>query len=157
MSGLLREIPGVSRPEQLVGLQSPSSYPAYRQYQGLKEVFSETYAYVAPVPFGLSLGERTERRWGHLVTASYFPTLSAQPAAGRFFTAADDDRGQVPSVVLSYRLWADRFGLDPSVIGKPLRVNGYPCIVVGVAQKEFRGASPTIFPADIGFLYPPAR
>jgi predicted permease len=149
MSGLLREIPGVSQPAQLVGLQSPSSFPAYRRYHELKEVFSETYAHVAPVPFGLSLGERTERRWGHLVTASYFPALSAQPAAGRFFTAADDDRGQAPSVVLSYRLWEGRFGLDPSVIGKPLRVNGYPCMVVGVAQKEFRGASPTIFPADI--------
>jgi ABC-2 type transport system ATP-binding protein len=149
MNGFLREIPGVSKPEQLVALQSPASYPAYARYRDLREVFSETFAYVAPVPFGLSMQGRTERIWGQVVTASYFPALSAQPEAGRFFSNADDVRGHAPSVVISHRLWAEQFGRDRSVIGRPLRINGYPCTIVAVTRENFHGASPAIFPADL--------
>src|ERR1035438_6247790 len=68
MNGLLRDLPGVHNPDQLVALHSPVSYPAYRQYRELNDVFSGTFAYVAPVPFGVSAGGRTERTWGQLVT-----------------------------------------------------------------------------------------
>jgi predicted permease len=149
MNGYFRDIPGVADPEQLVALQAPASYPAYRQYRELTDVFSQSFAYVAPVPFGVSLNAHTERFWGHLVTSSYFSTLSALPLAGRFFNRADEQSGQTPPVVISYRLWEDRFGRDRSLVGRTLRINGQICTVIGIARKGFRGASPIIFPADL--------
>ena len=65
MNGLLRDLPGVPNPGELVALQAPSSYPAYQRYRALDGLFSSTFAYVAPVPFGVSSGGRAERIWGH--------------------------------------------------------------------------------------------
>jgi len=149
MNGLLRNLPRVPHPDELVALHAPVSYPAYRQYRELHDVFSGSFAYVAPVPFGLSLGGRAERTWGHLVTPSYFSTLGVHPLLGRFFEAADEQPGRAPTVVVSHRLWASRLGSDPSIVGKTLEINGYAATVVGIGPEEFRGASPAIFPADL--------
>src|SRR5579871_2930363 len=46
--GLLRDLPGVPHPEELVMLHDPSSYPAYRTYRQMTGVFSATFAYLAP-------------------------------------------------------------------------------------------------------------
>src|ERR1035441_7736790 len=153
MHGLLRDLPGVQDPDQLVALHSPVSYPTYKQYRELNDLFSGAFAYVAPVPFavslGASLGAPTERTWGQLVTPSYFSTLGVRPLLGRFFEPADEQPGQAPAVVISHRFWADRLGSDPSIVGKTLRIGGYACTVIGVGPDEFRGASPAIFPADV--------
>jgi len=148
-NGLLRDLPGVPHPDELVALQAPVSYPTYKRFRELKDLFSSTFAYVAPVPLGVSQGGRAERTWGHLVTASYFSTLGARPLLGRFFDEADERPGQAPAVVISYRLWEERFGSDPAIIGKTLRINGHPCTVIGVGEKEFRGASPAMLVADL--------
>jgi hypothetical protein len=103
MNGMaLRSIPEVQNPEQLVALQLPVSYPSYQRYRTHDDVFSSTLAYVAAVPFGVSLGGRTERQWGHLVTPSYFSTLGVHPALGHFFDA-EERPGAVTPVVVSYR------------------------------------------------------
>jgi hypothetical protein len=149
VNGLLRDLPGVPNPDQLVALQTPTSFPNYQRFRELNDLFSGAFAYVAPVPFGIWLNGRAERTWGHLVTASYFSTLGVHALLGRFFDDADDRPGHAPSVVLSYRFWEDRLGSDPSVVGKTLRINGQPCTVIGVGRKEFRGASPGLFPADV--------
>src|ERR1700691_2117348 len=46
MNGLLRDLPGVPNPGQLVSLQAPSSYPAYQRYRVMHDLFSSTFAYV---------------------------------------------------------------------------------------------------------------
>jgi predicted permease len=145
MNGLLRDLPGVRNPDELVALQTPASYPNYKRYRERTDIFSDTFAYIAPVPFGVSNGGRTERTWGHLVTASYFSTLGVRPSSGRFF---ENDREQ-SVVVVSYRFWREHLGADPSIIGKSLRVNGYPSIVIGVGPKDFLGASPALFVSDL--------
>ena len=52
-----------------------------------------------------------------------------------------DDRakGASPVVVLSHRIWADRFGSNPSVVGSTIRLNGHPFTIVGVAPPRFNG------------------
>jgi macrolide transport system ATP-binding/permease protein len=148
VNGLLRDLPVVANPGELVALQAPISYPAYKQYRELHEVFSGSFAYVAPVPFGVSQGGRTERTWGHLVTPSYFSTLGVRPRLGRFFVAADETPG-APAVVLSYRFWEERLGADLSVVGKTIRINGLPSVIIGVGPEKFLGASPALFAADL--------
>ena len=144
----LRSIPVVESPQELVTLQLPASYPNYLRYRAHDDVFSSTLAYLAAVPFGVSLGGRTERHWGQLVTPSYFATLGVHPALGRFFDDAEHP-GTVTPVVVSYRFWQGQLASDPLAIGKTLRVNSQPATVVGVGPKEFLGASPVLFGADL--------
>jgi len=149
MNGLLRDLPGVPKPGEMVALQAPSSYPAYERYQTLNDLFSATFAYVAPVPFEVSRGSHTERFWGHLVTSTYFSTLGVRPVLGRFLGAADAQPGRPPAAVISYRFWQEHMAGDPSVLGTTLRVNGYPTTVIGVGPREFLGASPALYAADL--------
>jgi len=148
MNGLLRDLPGVSKPEQLVAFQAPVSYPDYKRYARLSDLFSATFAYVAPVPLGVSLGGRTERIWGHLVTPSYFHALDVRPFLGRVFDRQDEQPGNA-RVVVSYRFWQERLGSDPSIVGKPLQINGRTATVIGVGPKKFLGASPYLFVSDL--------
>ena len=139
MNGMVwRHLPQVLKPEELVALQTPSSYPSYRRYRQQTELFSDTMAYVAPVPFGVTLAGRTDRIWGQLVTPSYFSMLGVQPSMGRFF---EDEQ----AVVVSYRFWQDH----RLTIGETLRVNGESLTVLGVGPKDFYGASPLLFGADL--------
>jgi predicted permease len=148
MNGMiLRDLPAVPNPDSLVALQLPASYPSYKRYRELTGVFSSTLAYLAPVPFGVSINGHTERTWGHLVTPSYFSTLGVRPALGRVFDSTQD---QSPAVVVSYRFWQNHLASDPSIIGKTLHINGqHPVVVIGVGPKDFLGASPVLFVADL--------
>ena len=149
LNGMLRDLPDVPNPDQLVSLQLPSSYPAYQRYRGLDDLFSSTLAYIAPVPLGVSSGGRNERIWGQLVTPSYFSTLGVHPSLGRFFDPSYEQPGRPPAVVISDRYWREHLGSDPAIIGKSMRINGYLSAIIGVGPKEFLGASPALFAADI--------
>ena len=67
------------------------------------------------------------------VTVNFFRTLGVSPVLGRDFTGSDDQNGFNNSVViLGNKFWRTRFGADPKIIGKTLRLNDRACIVVGV-------------------------
>jgi len=150
MNGLIfRNIPAVSAPDELVAVQAPTSYPQYERYHEHSELFISTAAYVAPVPFGITLEGRTFRTWGHLVTPSYFSTLGIRPELGRTFDQQEERPGQGPTVVISYRFWKAYFGSESSVIGQTLRINGHPCTIIGVGPRDFLGASPSYYVADV--------
>jgi putative ABC transport system permease protein len=87
--------------------------------------------------FNLQAQDIPERVDGEVATFNYFLTFGVQPILGRVFTADEDRPGQAPVVVISERLWRTRLHADPSVIGKPIRVNGLPTTVVGVMPKSF--------------------
>ena len=63
--------------------------------------------------------------------------LGVSPALGRMLEPADDDPGRPPVVVIGHRLWADRFGRSPSVLGATLTLDGVPTTVVGVLPETF--------------------
>ena len=150
MNGLvLRDVPGVLAPSDLVMAAAPVSFPDYRRYRERSDLFSSTLAFAAPVPFGVSLDGRTHRIWGHLVTPSYFSTLGVLPFLGRLFTADEEQPGRAPTVAVSHRFWRNYLGADPAIVGKTLRVNGRPCSVVGVGPEGFEGASPMAYGSDL--------
>mgnify|MGYP000947951239 CR=1 FL=1 len=78
---------------------------------------------------------------GMFVSGNYYSTLGVVPLLGRAISSDDDTTEGLPSAVISYRFWERMFALDPGAIGKTLYVNGEPCVVVGVAPKEFFGIS----------------
>jgi predicted permease len=67
------------------------------------------------------------------LTAGFFRTLGVSPVLGRDFSYTDDGNGFKNSVViLGNKFWRSRFGADPHIIGKTLRLNDRACVVVGV-------------------------
>lgn len=149
MNGIiLRNIPAITNPDQLVGTQTPVSYPYYKGYRKLN-LFSSTLAYAAPVPLDVSLDGRNERTWAHLVTPSYFSTLGVHPILGRVFDRQEEKPRQQPTVVISYRFWRAALGGDAGVVGRTLRVNGQPATIIGVGPRDFLGASPAFYVADL--------
>jgi len=88
----------------------------------------------------LSIGDRAEWASGSVVSSNYFDALGVQPILGRGFEPSEDvGRNAHPVTVISYRLWKDRFGGDPAIVGKKQMLNGLPHTIVGVAPEGFYG------------------
>lgn len=75
--------------------------------------------------------ETVPRQW---VSSGIFETLGVQPIAGRTFRPSDDTQ-KTGAVVLSEGFWRTRFGSDPSVIGREIRLDGMPFTVLGVVPQ----------------------
>jgi predicted permease len=80
------------------------------------------------------------------VTPDFFSVLGVEAAAGRVFSAAQDEEGGPTAILLSFGLWQRRFGADPGVVGRTIAVNEHPAQVVGVLPSTFR----LRLPADSG-------
>jgi putative ABC transport system permease protein len=99
--------------------------------------------------FNLSVGSRPERLRGLVATPSFFATLGREPSLGRGFTEAEGTPGQDRVVVLTHEVWTSRFGRDPGIVGRDIRLNGERYRVVGVLPADFE------VPArDIGLIVP---
>ena len=68
--------------------------------------------------------------------------------AGRVLTAQDDQPGAPPVAVMSYRLWQQKYGSDPSVIGSVFNLNDKPFTVVGITPPGFFGDTLRSTPPD---------
>jgi predicted permease len=75
---------------------------------------------------------------GLRVTASFFSVLGATPFLGRTFVPEEEKLGNDREVVLSYGLWKSRYGGDPSLVGRTIRVDGADFTVVGVMPRDFQ-------------------
>lgn len=81
-------------------------------------------------------------------TADFFATFRAQPMLGRAYTAEEEAPGRNRVAVLSYHTWQTRFGGDPKVIGRSIRLNAEQVTVIGVMPASF--TAPLFFgPVDI--------
>jgi putative ABC transport system permease protein len=79
-----------------------------------------------------------ERVAGAMVSANFFTAFATQPFLGRLLTDEDDRSGGNNRVtVLSYGLWANRYGEDRDIIGRTVLVNSEPHTVVGVMPQGF--------------------
>src|SRR5437660_943377 len=77
------------------------------------------------------------------VTANYFSVLGIDMVRGRGFVP-EEDRVQAPEAVavLNYATWQNRFGGDPAIVGKTIRLDEVPFTVAGVAPESFTGTDP---------------
>src|SRR5271169_4122668 len=83
---------------------------------------------------------QADTRNGEYVSGNFFRTLGVQPWVGRLMTDADDQEGAPPVAVMSYRIWQQKYGSDPSVVGASYQINGHPFTVIGVTAPGFYGA-----------------
>ena len=129
------------------------NYPDYVAFRDNNHSFSGLASYSSGVQaLGLQLdnagsGDATELAYMLTVSGNYFDVLGVQPAIGRLLNSEDDRKPSAsPYVVLSYNYWQSRFNADPQVIGRKVRLNGYPFTIVGVARRGFRGTDVTTSP-----------
>jgi predicted permease len=119
-------------------MQGGWSYPDFKDLQERLDV----EALVGYRISMMSVGVKPERSilWGYLTTGNYFEALGITPAAGRFFTPAEDVApGASPYAVISFDAWQTRFGGRADVIGSTVSINGRPFTILGVAPRGFHG------------------
>ncbi len=153
---LLRPLP-VPNPEQLVvlalrdsrhpkELQTRSSYPSLEALKNLNKVFAGPFTYVSDL-LKMSTGGEPKPIRTDLVSGNYFPALEVSAERGRTFSEADDLKGDPhPVAVISHRLWRQRFAGDAGVIGRAVRLNGYPVTIIGIMRAEFFGTQVGVSP-----------
>ena len=108
-------------------------YPVaeFLDYQTQAQSFDEVIAGTGEdVVYSSSAG--SEQFVGGLTSGNTFNVLGVPAAIGRTLTPEDARPGAPPVFVLSYKLWATRFGLDPSLVGKSFVLNGVPTTLIGV-------------------------
>ncbi len=148
-SVLLHPFPGAGNPKELALIETvtPSgeflpatSWLDYRDYRAnLKLVSGVAQGRFTPLSVGL--GGRTARGWAELVSSNYFDLLQVKPILGRAFLPEEGEKeGGAPVAVISYAMWQARFGGDPKVLGKTMRLNRHEITVIGVAPRGFRGS-----------------
>lgn len=154
---LFRPLP-FPEPDRLVALhlayERPGEEPrrtrwSHPEFEALREAADGFRALAAfgAVGFNLTIGDEPVRVEGEVVSASYFRALGVETRLGRTFGPDEGGPpGAHPVTVLSHGLWRERFGGEPGVIGRAVRVNGVPLTVVGVMPEGFRGLTG---PADL--------
>ncbi len=111
--------------------------------------FRSISGFGADVESNIDEGDVPARIFGAQVTTNAFDTLGIQPAAGRFFTAADSLASSEPVVVISNGYWRQRFAENPQAIGQTIRIDGQWRRIIGVMPASVH------FPyADTQFVTP---
>jgi predicted permease len=114
-----------------------SSYPDYEDYRDRTRSFADL---ASSDQRSLTLGDDAgaEAIDAAFVTGNYFRLLGVSGARGRMIEPSDDGAGaDVRVAVLSDALWRTRFGGDAGVVGRTIRLNNIPYVVIGVAPRAF--------------------
>ncbi|HEX7330802.1 MAG TPA: ABC transporter permease [Pyrinomonadaceae bacterium] len=99
----------------------------------------------------LALSDQAERIDLAQTNANFFDVFGITPQYGRLFIPTDEQAGHEPVVVVSHSLWQRRFGSDPSLVGKPITLDGTNYTVIGIAPPDFR------YPNKTELWLPPLR
>jgi predicted permease len=118
------------------------SLPFFNQAQS-QGLFSDVAAMAGALQLDLSgNGTASIVKDGQFVSGGFFRMLGTKAAAGRLLQASDDVLGASPTLVLSHSYWQTAFGGSPDAVGKTVRLNGQPFMIVGVAEANFSGLTP---------------
>jgi putative ABC transport system permease protein len=86
----------------------------------------------------LADGGEPESVQSALVSAEYFSALGIQPFLGRVFTAEEDQPGKDNVILIAHGLWQRRYGSNPQVIGRNIKVNDELRTIIGIMPPGFR-------------------
>jgi putative ABC transport system permease protein len=135
---LLRPLP-FAAPQNLVSITGTSGTFPKGGFVAMREQVQslDTAAYFEGHEFNLTGRGDPVRLSAVLVSAEFFSVLGARPEIGHAFYPGDDTAGRDNYVILSHSLWQQRFGGDPSILGRSIDLEGVNREVVGVMPAEF--------------------
>lgn len=114
---------------------------SYAEFQDLRQSAKSFEQLEAGRGMPINLGERgnpPERFRGASISAGMFEMLRTRPVLGRGMQASDERPGAEQTILLGYGVWKDRYGKDPGVIGRAVRVNDKPAVIIGVMPEGFK-------------------
>ncbi len=136
---LLRPLP-YGDPDALVmvdslhrGQSMGVSFADYEDWRRQNTVFDDLAFFNLRWNANLELGNETETLNLTFGTANLFSILQVAPILGHGPTEGNSD-----TVILSHGLWQRRFGSDPAIVGRQLRIDGHSLTVIGVMPPDFR-------------------
>jgi len=162
---VLRPLP-FSEPDRLIRVwesnpekgwpQFSASHPNFLDWRAQARSF-ERLAAQTGAGFTLTSGGDADIVRGLAVTSDLLPLLGIAPALGRNFRAEEDQPGgRTTVVIVTHGFWERKLGADPSLLGKPITLDGSPYEIVGVLPRTFPWG-----PANLDLLVPlapnPAR
>ena len=118
--------------------QDAISYPNFVDWQRSARSFEHMAAIRLHQGYDLSAPGSPEHLDGVELTAGFFGTIGVEPSLGREFSLQEDQRGGAPVVIISHRLWRNRFAANPQALGKLLILDGTGYVIVGVLPAGFR-------------------
>jgi putative ABC transport system permease protein len=121
-----------SRPGGRTFFQAPEFLDYQEQNQVFEDVIGGTFGDVL-----YNSGDGTEQFSGGYVTPNTFSFLGVPALLGRGITPDDARPGASPVFVMAHKLWAGRFNLDTSILGKTFTLNGTPTTLVGIMPPRF--------------------
>ncbi|HEY4362356.1 MAG TPA: ABC transporter permease [Bryobacteraceae bacterium] len=128
------------------------SYDLYQYLKAHTTGFSELAAFPAVgFQFGIrrsATSEPAQTFPGEFVSGNYFAMFGISAYAGRTLTPDDDRPGAPAAAVMSFRLWQQKYGADPAILGTTFQVNDKPFTLVGIAPPGFFGDTLRTTPPD---------
>jgi putative ABC transport system permease protein len=124
--------------ETRAGRRSNTSYPELQDWRAQSRTFAGLAGYrydTLNISDDTALPEQVDATW---LTADAFAILQQQPLLGRVFFSRDEQADADRVVVVGHALWQRRYGGDPTVLGKTVRVNGEPSTIVGVMPEGMK-------------------
>jgi putative ABC transport system permease protein len=153
---LLKPLP-YATPERLVAVREHREQTGFEQTVMARAEFlrwtrtSRTIEDAAAVLYpglAIRIGDIPERVAGLSVSPAFFRLLGVSAVRGQVFDDADAAPGQVGVLLVSFALWQEKWGGDPSLVGRTLIVEGEPRTVVGILPRgfDFRGRVDAVIP-----------
>lgn len=124
------------------------SYPDFRDFRAQVKTLSGLAAYQFQAVNLSDHSALPERYYCAQMSANGFSVVGQKPLLGRDFIAADEQPGAPAVLMLGYHVWRDRYGQDPAIIGKTVRVDEIARVVIGVMPPGRR------FPEDTDLWTP---
>ena len=116
------------------------SFLDFRDWKDSVKTFDAFGAYSGTIANLSDEGQPPERYNGLYVTSNAFAMLGTRPVIGRDFVPDDDKPGAPAVAIIGHTVWVNRYGSNPSVIGRNVRINDLPATIVGVMPEGFRFA-----------------
>ncbi len=143
---LIRGLP-FSDPDRIMALDSRDpvrdrnmgvSYLDFKDWRAAARTFTAMAVYTGSTMNVSDEGRAPERFNGAILSANVFSLIGQVPVMGRNFLPEDDRPGATAVVMLGSAVWKNRYGSDPGVIGRTVRVNDIPSVVIGVMPDDFK-------------------
>ena len=143
-AALFKELP-VDEPRQIMSLGTRNahgdtggvSFQDFQDWRQASHAFSGLAASMDAPIIVADTDQAPRRLRGTYISANAFGLLRVAPSLGRGFLPTDEQPGVPPVIVLGYDVWQQRYNGDPGVVGRTIRVNKAPTIVIGVMPARF--------------------